>query len=173
MARKGKSFFTGLLSDNAPKSPYQRSAVDQGFEPAREWDLQTLPSFPDLLSPDVARHQIENSFTVVDPMQQPIRFNDEIFDHWKKEKGYSEDNIKGRLERLNMARQAVQNPREIWDQGTQRAYVQLFLKKTGGRKGCVVFVQNNNVVITYFPKNLGELEKVRKGILIGKSEGSA
>ena len=173
MARKGRSFSVGLLADGSPESPYQRSAVEQGFAPAREWDVQTLPPFPDLVAPDDARRQIENSFTVVDPMQQPIRFNDEILDHWKKEKGYSEENINGRLERLNMARQAVQNPKEIWDQGTQRAYVQLFLKKTGGRKGCVVFVQNNNVVITYFPKNLGELEKVRKGILIRKSEGSA
>ena len=152
MARKGKSFFTGLLSDNAPKSPYQRSVVDQVFEPARGWDLQTLPSFPDLLSPDVARHQIENSFTVVDPMQQPIRFNDEIFDHWKKEKGYSEDNIKGRLERLNMARQAVQNPREIWDHGTQRTYVQLFLKKNRRKKRMCGFCPKQQCCHNLFPQ---------------------
>ena len=173
MARKGKSFSVGLGPDREPYSQYQRRATEQGFEAAREWDLQTLPPFPDLIPPNEARRQIENGFTVVDPMQQPILFNDGIFDHWEKEKNYSEKNVNGRLERLGMARQTVQNPREIWDQGNQRAYVQLFRKKTEGRKGCVVFVHDNNVVITYFPKNLGELEKVRKGILIKKSEGSA
>ena len=127
MARKGRSFSFGHLADGAPESPYQRSAIEQGFAPASEWDIQTLPQFPDLFAPDDAQRQIEAGFTVVDPMQQSIRFNDEILDHWKKEKGYSEENINGRLERLGMARQTVQNPREIWNQGNQRAYVQLFL----------------------------------------------
>lgn len=73
------------------------------------------------------------------------------------------EDIDGRLSRLDMATQTVQNPREVWIQGKQKAYVQVFVKKNGGAKGCVVFAKDNNVVRSYYPRSVSSLDKARHG----------
>lgn len=167
MARKGRSFSVGLLADSSKESPYQRSAVEQGLAPAREWDVAQLPPMPPDISSDEARRQINAGFDVVDPRNQRIRFDNAIIEHWIEKQNYDEKQVNGRLTYLNVAKETVSAPAEIWDQGTQRAYVQLFVKPTGGKRGCVVFVDNNHVAFTYFPKDTNAMEKVRKGIKIG------
>ena len=166
MARKGKSFSANSLKNGAAQSPYQRSAIEQGLAPAREWDVTQLPPIPSDISPNEARRQIDAGFDVVDPRKQRIRFDETIIDHWVNEEHYDDKQVNGRLSFLNVAKKTVSTPAEIWDQGTQQAYVQLFIKPTGGKKGCVVFVNNNHVAFTYFPKDTNALDKVRKGIKI-------
>lgn len=167
MARKGKSFSVKILADSALASPYQRSAVEQGFAPAREWDVEKLPQMPPDISSDEARRKINAGFDVVDPRNHRIRFDNTMIDHWVEKQHYDEKQVNGRLTYLNVAKKTVSAPAEIWDQGAQRAYVQLFIRPKGGKRGCVVFVDNNHVAFTYFPKDTNALEKVRKGIKIG------
>ena len=172
MARKGKSFSREEphVTREENKNPYQVKASEQGYPSVSSWDRSTLPEMPELMNHETARKEIDNTFTVSDPLGQQIRFTHEIITHWESEKGYTPENVNGRLERLKMARETVQKPHEIWDQGTQQVYVQVFKKETGGRKGCVVFVRNNRVVRSYYPLNFKELDSRRKGILIKKEE---
>ena len=63
------------------------------------------------------------------------------YDLQEVEKGYDKKQVDSRLSRLNLARQAVRQPREIWDQGNQIVYIQAYRKKTGGKQGVLVFVE--------------------------------
>lgn len=167
MARKGKSFSIGFVK-NAQASPYQRSAIQQGMSPAKAWNAKDLPEIPKGIDVPTAKKQLDSGFNVIDPRGREIRFDKSIISHWKDE-GYDSRQIDGRLVRLGMARETVSGPAEIWEQYNQEAYVQVFVKPTGSRRGCVVFVKNDGSVITYFPKDLKAMEKVRKGILLLKS----
>ena len=86
------------------------------------------------------------------------------YDLQEVEKGYDKKQVDSRLSRLNLARQAVRQPREIWDQGNQIVYIQAYRKKTGGKHGVLVFVEKTSKEAnTYFPKDVSALDKTRKG----------
>ncbi|MDD6338330.1 MAG: PBECR2 nuclease fold domain-containing protein [Lentisphaeria bacterium] len=165
MARKGKSFSReeSHVTREEPDE-YQKSAIEQGYSRVSEWAREKMPPVPPDTDAEKARKEIEDGFSVQTKSGEEIHFSEEIIRHWESEKGYDERQVNGRLKRLEMARETVRDPEEIWFQGTQTAYVQLFRKSTGGLRGCVVFVHGTNVVKTYFPKDARELEKVRKGI---------
>lgn len=136
---------------------------DGGFIPAKEWDISHSPLSPVDVSPRSALKKLQEEFQVTSYDGSNIIFGQEILDHWQKEKNKSQKDIDGRLSRLNMATQTVQNPREVWIQGKQKAYVQVFVKKNGGAKGCVVFVKDNNVTRSYYPRSVSSLDKARHG----------
>lgn len=130
---------------------------------AKEWDSQFFPPKPDEISPSTARTMLEAEFWETSINGEKVKFGREIIDHWQNEEKYDDKQINGRLSRLEMARAAVKNPAEIWDQGKQTAFVQAFKKKTGGKQAVVVFVNNQGIAFTYFPKDTNALDKVRKG----------
>ena len=87
-----------------------------------------------------------------------------VLDYWEIEENKTESDITSRLECLQYAIETVEQPTERWDQDTQIAYIQAFRPDGEGKpKGCLVFVGKDGEAITYFPKDLKELDKARKG----------
>ena len=134
---------------------------------ARGWSAASLPLVPEPVKIDVARQKLNDGFSVRTESGSNVIFDKSVLNHWEIEEGYDSRQVNGRLSKLNMAISAVKAPREVWVQRNQRAFVQGFRKPTGGRIGVVVFVNNKTKkAITYFPKDIGALDKVRKGIQV-------
>lgn len=134
---------------------------------AKTWHPTTLIEMPEDVQVTEAREMLQSGFIETSNSGDSVIFNKRVIDHWEIDEGYDEKQVNGRLTKIEMARVAVRKPREIWDQGSQKAFVQGFIKPTGGRLGVAVFVnKKDNTAITYFPKSMGGLDKVRKGIRI-------
>jgi hypothetical protein len=158
------------MAKSRPSGAARKADANSGFlreenniTPAKEWDISHSPLSPADVSPQSALKKLQDGFQVTSYDGSNITFGQEILDHWQKEKNKSQKDIDGRLSRLEMATQTVQNPREVWIQGKQKAYVQVFVKKNGGAKGCVVFAKDNNVVRSYYPRSISSLDKARHG----------
>ena len=144
-----------------PHAGYQ-SYTDVGLDRSREW--QNLPEPPPAIQPEEARARLEKGFSVQAGDGEEVTLGQSVLDHWEIEKNKGVADIKGRLARLDMAIATVENPVEVWQQDTQKAYVKLFEKPTGGKTGCAVFVRPDGKARTYFPKDPNGLDKCRKGI---------
>lgn len=63
-------------------------------------------------------------------------------------------------------RQWTYSIEDVWDQGTQKAFIKAFKKTTGKVRGCLVFVLPDMTVKTYFLKDLKGVDKARKGFSV-------
>lgn len=134
-----------------------------GLERCREW--KNLPEPPSAIQPEEARERLEKGYPVEAGDGEEVTFGQSVLDHWEIEKNKTSADINGRLSKLDTAIATVKEPFEVWQQDTQKAYIKLFEKPTGGKTGCAVFVQADGTVKTYFPKDANGLDKCRKGIL--------
>lgn len=145
-------------------------AIKQGLPmivSAKKWQASSLIEIPEDRKVSEARDMLLAGFIEKSEDGNSVIFNKRVIEHWEKDEGYDDKQINGRLAKIEMARSAVKRPREVWDQGKQKAFIQGFVKPQGGKLGVVVFVRKSDkTAITYFPKSIGGLDKVRKGTRI-------
>ncbi len=144
-----------------PHAGYQNYS-EIGLERCREWENLSEP--PPAVAAEDARAMLEKGFPVQAGDGDKLTMGQTVLDHWEVEKQKNPLDVDGRLKKLNMAVDTVEKPAEVWQQDSQKAYVKLYKKPTGGKIGCTVFVQDDGVVKTYFPKDANGLDKCRKGI---------
>ena len=97
---------------------------------------------------------------------ETVVFDAKCLYHWQVEEEKSQSEIDSRLAYLSFAVSTVISPLEVWDQGTQKAFIKAFKKTTGKVRGCLVFVLPDMTVKTYFLKDLKGVDKARKGFSV-------
>ncbi len=116
-----------------------------------------------------ARRSLQEGESVQTPIGE-IEFNEYIYKDWVK---YADTHGKNsaqsdRLLYLDLAKKMASTAREVWRQGNQTTFINIYENERGQTRGLVVVVENNMVVKTYFAKDAGSLNKARKGELVWK-----
>lgn len=135
--------------------PYKTFA-DYQLSSASIW--KSLERAPERISAADATRQMADGLKVK-ARTRTVVFDQSTLDHWK---GYHDEHDRPAF--LPHAVATVQRPTEIWKQETQDVFIKGFEKPDGKLRGCVVAVQQDGSVKTYFVENLKKLDKARKGI---------
>lgn len=140
---------------------------DGGLESSRSWRGAVMPLREDLVDAADAKKKLKGGFSVSSPIGS-LSFDESVLKHWEETLKNSSD-IYGRLERMNVAADAVREALEIWQlPNGQRMYLNIFENASGKVRGIAVAESDNRVVRTWFVNKIQELDKCRKGELIYK-----
>lgn len=127
-----------------------------GLESAARWSANTPPgAIP--AAEGIAR--LRKGEVAMDPNGRLVRFGQPVLQHWA---GKSPAEVAARARFLPWALDTAVAPVEVWELPGQRAYLKLFAPGAKYR-GLAVVAQPDGTAITYFLKNAGELDKLRKG----------
>ena len=138
--------------------------ADKNLPSARTWKSPRIREFKN--TEESARASLEKGETVNTPYGE-LKFGKHIYEDWKNK---SAKEIKGRLEYYELAKALMKDVREVWQQGGQKTYINYYNNRKGKLRGMVVVVENGNVVKSYFIKDMGALDRARKGILLYNKE---
>lgn len=148
------------MSDKKPLPTW----ADKNLPSARTWKSPRITEFKN--TEESARASLEKGETVNTPYGE-LKFGKHIYEDWKNK---SAKEIKGRLEYYELAKALMKDVREVWQQGGQKTYINYYNNRKGKLRGMVVVVENGNVVKSYFIKDMGALDRARKGILLYNKE---
>lgn len=137
---------------------------DKNLPSARTWKSPSIIEFKN--TEESARASLEKGETVSTPYGE-LKFSKHIYEDWKNK---SAKEIKGRLEYYELAKTLMKDVREVWQQGEQKTYINYYNNRRGKLRGMVVVVENGNIVKSYFVKDMGALDRARKGILLYNKE---
>jgi len=135
---------------------------DLDLPSVREW--RDVPALPSEVNPQLARSMLDEGMSIDAGDDRTVALGREVLRHWESETGKSTAEINGRLAKLEMATATLTKPAEVWEQATQRVYIQMFERESGSRVGCVVYVTDDNVTRTYFPRDRAGIDRARQGI---------
>lgn len=127
-------------------------------------DLRTVRTprpDPGMVDPAEAVARLRAGVEIEDVTGRAVRLDAETMAHWK----FKDDEI-ARMGLLARAEDTLRNPTEVWDQGTQRVYLNTYEMPRGTRntiKGFMLFVRPSGVVDNYFTSKVNQLEKNRRG----------
>lgn len=138
--------------------------ADKNLPSARTWKSPRITEFKN--TEESARASLEKGETINTPYGE-LKFGKHIYEDWKNK---SAKEIKGRLEYYELAKALMKDVREVWQQGGQKTYINYYNNRKGKLRGMVVVVENGNVVKSYFIKDMGALDRARKGILLYNKE---
>jgi hypothetical protein len=119
------------------------------------------PRNPPAARRDMGQHalaQLNAGVEVADPTGRPVRLDRETMAHWKM----TPDEL-ARIGHLGRAIDTLQDPVEVWDQGTQRVYINLYQAPDRAARAFMVFVRPSGQVDNYFTSKLQNVEKNRRG----------
>ena len=137
---------------------------DKNLPSARTWKSPSIIEFKN--TEESARASLEKGETVSTPYGE-LKFSKHIYEDWKNK---SAKEIKGRLEYYELAKTLMKDVREVWQQGEQKTYINYYNNRRGKLRGMVIVVENGNIVKSYFVKDMGALDRARKGILLYNKE---
>ena len=149
-----------VMRDKKPLPTY----VDKNLPSARTWKSPAITEFKN--TEESARAALKKGETVNTPYGD-LKFGTHIYEDWKDK---SAKEIKGRLEYYELAKTLIKDVCEVWQQGEQQTYINYYNNRKGKLRGMVVVVENGNVVKSYFVKDMGALDRARKGILLYNKE---
>lgn len=109
-----------------------------------------------------ARASLEKGETVNTPSGE-LKFGKHIYED-RKDK--SAKGVSNRLKHYEFAKALTRDVREIRQQGERQTFVNYCANLDGKLRGMVVVVKYGNVAKNYFIKNITELDKSRKGMLL-------
>lgn len=92
-----------------------------------------------------------------------MKFGKHIYED-RKDK--SAKGVSNRLKHYEFAKALTRDVREIRQQGERQTFVNYCANLDGKLRGMVVVVKYGNVAKNYFIKNITELDKSRKGMLL-------
>lgn len=148
------------------------------LQSAKTWQAIEAPSE---MTEAVAHQTLKKGLTVKTLDGVEVKLNNDTIGHWfePSKKGFYKpfNEIAGRLKKLPFAIATLKNPAEKWYQYRQLVYVQKFQKPTGGVSACIVVVQDDGQVKTYYTPNMSRLDNgIRKGLNVEvfpkKNEGA-
>ena len=139
---------------------------DEGRDSALSWKNENLPQAPAEYSVEKAKEMLQAGTGINAVTGETVVFDAKCLYHWQVEEEKSQSEIDSRLAYLSFAVSTVISPLEVWDQGTQKAFIKAFKKTTGKVRGCLVFVLPDMTVKTYFLKDLKGVDKARKGFSV-------
>jgi hypothetical protein len=118
-----------------------------------------------------AQDQISRGFVIHSITGTTVKFGEILKRHFEREK----DDQRARF--LEAAKIAAREPAEVWENNSRHYYVARLRRLNLGELGFVVVAARigdaSDEVITFFPKDVGELKKFRKGKLVYQKEGRA
>lgn len=149
--------------------PRLQTFADKGLESAKTW--KTVIKFANPKRPeeiknvaDDVRKVLKNGEFVETPIGN-IKFDEHLYVDWEK---YNKAVIDDRLSYYGLAKDMAATAREIWRQGNQMTFVNVYENRNGKIRGLLVTVENGMVVRTYFIKETKALDNARKGELLWK-----
>lgn len=147
-----------------PEPEKRISSKSLGLESATTWT--DVPQAPRLVNQIAAENAIRDGIIVQDIKNDTVIINSEVISHWENKDvpGNRQKDIKGRLERLSWAIDTLENPREVWTDIRQKAYISVYKDDKLKTKGFVVAVKNTGEVNTYFIDEVKRLDLARKGV---------
>ncbi len=146
-----------LVQQNKPKLPTWK---DIGLESAKTWKHQGIKD--KTVDSEEARKRLAKGEVVKDVFGEDATFNNAIITHWE-EVGKTEKDIKIRLTRIDVAEEVVKKPHEVWQQGSQKMYIQIYEKDSGKIKGMAVAKQGDLIIRSYILNSPQGLNATRKG----------
>ena len=111
---------------------------------------------------DEARKALKMGEIVETPLGS-VKFDEHIYVDWEK---YSKEVVDDRLSYYGLAKDMVATVREVWRQGKQMTFVNVYKNRSGKLRGFLVTVEDGMVVRTYFVKEPKALDNARKGELL-------
>jgi len=114
------------------------------------------PARRDLGAAAIAR--LQAGVDVEDATGTALRLDENTMNHWKMKP----DEL-ARIGHLDRAIDTLEDPIEIWDQGTQRVYVNLYEVPDRGTRAFMVFVRPSGQVDNYFTSKITQIERNRRG----------
>ncbi|MCF6174827.1 MAG: phage head morphogenesis protein [Victivallaceae bacterium] len=137
-----------------------------GLDSAKKWTAIPVPA---KITASAGMKQLKEGFTIKTIDGRKVDFNNKTIGHWfePSKKGLYKpfNDIAGRITKLPMAVKTLTNPAEKWYQYRQDNYIQVFQKDSGGFISCMVTVQSDGQVRTYFETSVNRLDnKIRKGL---------
>ena len=153
-----------LVMRSKPKLP---TFADMKMPSAKTWESGTKFEKPETLedikaAADDARKVLKKGEFVETPIGN-IKFDEHIYIDWEK---YNKDVVDDRLSYYGLAKEMVATAREVWRQGNQMTFVNVYENRNGKIRGFVVVVEDGMVVRTYFIKEPKALDNARKGELV-------
>lgn len=101
--------------------------------------------------------RLQEGVDVTDATGTAVRLDGETMSHWK----FKSDEL-ARVGHLDRAIDTLQDPVEVWDQGTQRVFINLY--DTGkGTRAFMLFVRPSGQVDNYFTSKTTQVERNRRG----------
>ena len=146
------------MSDKKPLPTWK----DLELEDTKKWKPSGIKFSRSSISD--AKQALKSGEFVSTPIGK-IGFNEAVLKDWQK---YSDEVVNDRLSYYGVAKQIAANAREVWRQGNQMTWVNIYENAKGKTRGFVVVVEDGMVVRTYFAKDLNALNNARKGELIWK-----
>jgi len=104
-----------------------------------------------------AMAQLQEGVDVLDATGETVRLDAETMSHWK----WKSDEL-ARMGHLGRAIDTLQDPVEIWDQGTQRVFINLY-DTPNGTRAFMAFVRPSGQVDNYFTSKTTQVERNRRG----------
>ncbi|HBR95711.1 MAG TPA: hypothetical protein DEA90_16260 [Opitutae bacterium] len=104
-----------------------------------------------------AIERLQAGIDITDATGTPVRLDSETMSHWKMKP----DEL-ARVGHLDRAIDTLQDPIEVWDQGTQRVFVNLYDTPKGTR-AFMLFVRPSGQVDNYFTSKIKQVERNRRG----------
>ena len=146
------------MSDKKPLPTWK----DLGLKDTKKWKPSEIKFYRSSVSD--TKQALKSGEFVNTPIGK-IEFNEAVLKDWQK---YSDEVVNDRLSYYGVAKQIAANAREVWRQGNQMTFVNIYENAKGKTRGFVVVVEDGMVVRTYFAKDLNALNNARKGELIWK-----
>ncbi len=146
-----------LVQQNKPKLPTWK---DIGLESAKTWKHQGIKD--KTVDSEEARKRLAKGEIVKDVFGEDATFNNAIITHWE-DLGKKKTDIDNRLSRLDVAEEVVKKPHEVWQQGSQKMYIQIYEKDSGKIKGMAVAKQGDLIIRSYILNSPQGLNAARKG----------
>lgn len=153
-----------LVMRTAPKLP---TFADKKMPSATTWKTETTFAKPKTsdatkAAADEARKALKKGEIVETPLGD-VKFDEHIYVDWEK---YSKEVVDDRLSYYGLAKDMVATVREVWRQGKQMTFVNVYKNQRGKLRGLLVTVEDGMVVRTYFIKEPKALDNARKGELL-------
>jgi len=142
------------------KVPY-KNWEEEKLPSASTWS--NLPSAPALYDADKARGMLEKELSVIAADGVVAKLGRALLDHWEIEKNKNAKDVIGRLIHLSWAMKTLESPYEIWEQDTQKIYLQLFARPEKNNLGCLVAIEKNGNARSYLLKTVKATDAARKG----------
>ena len=146
-----------LVMRDKPKLPTWK---DIGLESAKTWKHQGIKD--KTVDSEEARKRLAKGEIVKDVFGEDATFNNAIITHWE-DVGKKKTDIDNRLSRLDVAEEVVKKPHEVWQQGSQKMYIQIYEKDSGKIKGMAVAKQGGLIIRSYILNSPQGLNAARKG----------
>ena len=131
-----------------------------GMESAKTWNNQGIKD--KTVDSKEARNRLAKGEIVKDVFGEDATFNNAIITHWEDVRKKKTD-IDNRLSRLDVAEEVVKKPHEVWQQGSQKMYIQIYEKDSGKIKGMAVAKQGDLIIRSYILNSPQGLNAARKG----------